>query len=84
MKSAFKFVGLLTAFVFLAAFSQAATVTGSVKSPDGSAFRGAFVQAQSDPRVLVSVLGTNILQIERPPGYQVQSRLGVSHRPAPM
>ena len=57
MKSAFKFAGVLTAVLFLATFAQAATVTGSVKSPDGTPFRGAFVQAQNTgTRVLVSVL----------------------------
>src|ERR1700676_4120885 len=57
MKSAFKFPSLLTAFLFLATFAQAASVTGSVKSPDGTPFRGAFVQAQNaGTRVLVSVL----------------------------
>src|ERR1700688_4662329 len=57
MKSASKSACSLIAFLFLAAFAQAATVTGSVKSPDGSPFRGAFVQAQNTgTRVLFSVL----------------------------
>src|SRR5580692_1260606 len=60
MKSASKFTGLLAAFLCFAAFAQAATVTGSVKSPDGTPFRGAFVQAQNtSTRVLVSVLTGN-------------------------
>ena len=57
MKSASKSLGLLILILFLAAYAQAATVTGSVKSPDGTPFRGAFVQAQNTgTRVLVSVL----------------------------
>jgi hypothetical protein len=57
MKSASKFAGLLFVFLLSATFGQAATVTGSVKSPDGTPFRGAFVQAQNTgTRVLVSVL----------------------------
>jgi hypothetical protein len=57
MKSASKWLGVSAAFLFLATFAQAATVTGSVKSPDGTPFRGAFVQAQNtSTRVLVSVL----------------------------
>ena len=57
MKSTSRFAGLLTAVFLFATFAQAATVTGSVKSPDGTPFRGAFVQAQNTgTRVLVSVL----------------------------
>jgi Carboxypeptidase regulatory-like domain len=57
MKSASNLAGLLIAFLSFTAFAQAATVTGTVKSPDGTPFRGAFVQAQNTTtRVLVSVL----------------------------
>ena len=53
----FRFLGLLVAFLFFAEFAHAATVTGTVKGPDGTPFRGAFVQAQNTgTRVLVSVL----------------------------
>jgi hypothetical protein len=57
MKIASKFAGFLIVFVFLTVIARGATVTGSVKSPDGTPFRGAFVQAQNaSTRVLVSVL----------------------------
>jgi len=57
MKSSFKFVGVLATFLLSAALAHAASVNGSVKSPDGTAFRGAFVQAQNpNTHVLVSVL----------------------------
>ncbi len=60
MKSACRIAGLLTSFLFFANIAHAATVTGTVKSPDGTPFRGAFVQAQnSGTRVLVSVLTDN-------------------------
>jgi hypothetical protein len=92
MKSASRFAGLLPAFLFLATFAQAATVTGSVKSPDGTPFRGAFVQAQNtSTRVLVSVLTDKDgrYRIENLPagkcqvqvkavGYRTDPRTGVS------
>ncbi len=79
MKSASKPACLLIAFFLLAGFAQAATVTGSVKSPEGTPFRGAFVQAQNtSTRVLVSVLTDKDgrYQIENLPAgkYQVQVR----------
>src|SRR4029077_1727317 len=87
MKLASKFVGLLTAFLFLATFARAATVNGSVKSPDGTPFRGAFVQAQNtSTRVLVSVLTDKDgrYRIENLPAgkYQVQVR-AVGYRTDP-
>src|SRR6266852_6647126 len=87
MKSASKFAGLLITFLFLAPFAQAATVTGSVKSPDGTAFRGAFVQAQNTgTRVLVSVLTDKDgrYRIENLPAgkYQVQVK-AVGYRTDP-
>src|ERR1700730_12055527 len=92
MKLASKFAGLLTAFLFLATFAQAATVTGSVKSTDGPPLRGAFVQAQNTgTRVLVSVLTykDGRYRIENLPagkyqvqvkamGYRAESRTDVS------
>jgi cytochrome c5 len=57
MNSASKLLGLLLAILFLGAHAEAATVAGTVKGPDGTPFRGAFVQAQNTAtRVLVSVL----------------------------
>jgi cytochrome c5 len=77
MKSASNLAGLLIAFLSFTGLAQAATVTGTVKSPDGTPFRGAFVQAQNTTaRVLVSVLTDNNghYQIENLPAgkYQLQ------------
>src|SRR5882724_11967474 len=57
MKSASKYLGLLVLVLLLVPFAHAATVTGTVKGPDGASFRGAFVQAQnSNTKIMVSVL----------------------------
>src|SRR5712664_212808 len=57
MKSASKYLGLLILVLLLAPLAYGATVTGTVKGPDGASFRGAFVQAQnSSTKILVSVL----------------------------
>src|SRR6266852_4163708 len=57
MKSSFTCVSVLTLVLSLASLARAATVTGTVKGPDGASFRGAFVQARnSSTKVLVSVL----------------------------
>jgi cytochrome c5 len=92
MKSVSNLAGLLIVFLLFPTFVQGATVTGSVKSPDGSAFRGAFVQAQNTTtRVLVSVLtdkngryqienlpaGKYQLQVKAP-GYRANPRTDVS------
>ena len=48
---------LVTALVFLASFASAATITGTVKGPDGAPFKGAFVNAQdTKTRITISVL----------------------------
>ena len=51
-------IGLFASAIGLAASCvSAATITGTVKGPDGSPFRGAFVQAQnSQTRITVNVL----------------------------
>jgi len=79
MKVASKCLGLLIVFLFLASFDQAATVTGTVKGPDGAPFRGAFVQAQNTAtRMLTSVLTDKDgrYQMENLPAgkYQLQIR----------
>jgi virginiamycin B lyase len=57
MKSAYKCLGVLFLLLSFISFTRAATVTGTVKGPEGAAFRGAFVQAQNtSTKVLVSVL----------------------------
>jgi virginiamycin B lyase len=77
MKPASRFASVLFLTFCAGAFAHAASVSGSVKSPDGSPFRGAFVQAQNtSTRVLVSVLtGTDgRYRIENLPAgnYQVK------------
>src|SRR5688572_30254112 len=57
MRLATKGLGVLGVIVFVASFGSAATVTGTVKGPDGTPFRAAFVQARNaKTRVTVSVL----------------------------
>ena len=49
--------GSIFAFVLIASRGYGATVAGTVKGPDGAAFKGAFVQAQNTPnRMSFSVL----------------------------
>src|SRR4030088_1361483 len=52
-----RILGLLGAVVFSTSFAYGATITGSVKGPDGAPFKGAFVQAQNTKtRITVNVL----------------------------
>lgn len=82
----------LASLLLLGAAGFAASVTGSVKGPDGAPFEGAFVQAQnSKTRVLTSVLsnaqgqyridnlpaGEYRLQIHAP-GFRAEAKSGVS------
>lgn len=87
-----KILALICAMVFLATFARGATITGSVKGPDGAPFKGAFVQAQNTKtKITVNVLshkdgnyrvedlpaGEYILRI-RAVGYQAEPRTGVT------
>lgn len=78
--------------LFLASLSPAATITGTVKGPDGAPFMGAFVQAQNtQTKITVNVLshrdgkyhvedlpaGQYEIRI-RAIGYQADPKLGVS------
>jgi hypothetical protein len=57
MRSISKLAALGCVLVFLAAPAFAATVTGTVKGPDGAPFEGAFVVAvNSKTKISVSVL----------------------------
>jgi hypothetical protein len=82
---------LLSAIIFLAATAHGATITGTVKGPDGAPFKGAFVQAQNTKtKITVNVLshkdggyrvedlpaGEFVLRI-RAIGYQADPRTGV-------
>src|ERR1700730_9417346 len=87
MKSAFKSLGLLILVLCVVPFAYGATVTGSVKGPDGAWFRGAFVQAQnSNTKIMVSVLTDKDgrYRIENLPAgqYQLQVR-AVGYRTDP-
>src|SRR6202158_256158 len=92
MKPASKYFGLLILVAFFVPFAYGATVTGTVKGPDGASFRGAFVQAQnSGTKIMVSVLtdkdgrdrienlpaGQYHLQVKAV-GYRTDPRPGVS------
>jgi len=56
MRAAASLIGLLTA-ILLSSAATGATLTGTVKGPDGAPFRGAFVQAQdAATSILTSVL----------------------------
>jgi hypothetical protein len=80
------------AIIFLAALAHGATITGTVKGPDGAPFKGAFVEAQNTKtKITVNVLshrdgsyrvedlpaGEYVLRI-RAVGYQADPRAGVT------
>src|ERR1700749_594060 len=57
MPNANRYAALLAGILLGATLAPAATVTGSVKGPDGAPFKGAFVEAQnSATKITVSVL----------------------------
>lgn len=52
-----RYLLLASGLLFLSPYSSAATITGNIKGPDGSPFRGAFIQAQnSSTKITLSVL----------------------------
>src|SRR5437588_2424655 len=60
MKPAVRFIAAFALAWCPLALAHAADVTGTVSAPDGSAFRGAFVQAENaQTKLLVSVLTDN-------------------------
>lgn len=84
-------IGLSVALVLSVASSRAQTITGSVKGPDGTPFRGAFIEAQNEKTLItVNVLsdahgayridnlapGQYDLRI-RAVGYTATSRTGI-------
>src|SRR6266850_6242374 len=92
MRTASKCLGVLTLALIPGSFAYGATVTGTVKAPDGTPFRGAFVQAQNtSTKITVSVLsdkngryrlenlpaGPYQLQVKAA-GYRSDPRPGVS------
>src|SRR3954468_12398289 len=90
MRPAALSLGVLTA-TLLASAAPGATVTGAVKGPDGTPFRGAFVQAQDgatnmqtsvltgrDGRYRIPNLASGTYQISvRAVGYRTDPRGGV-------
>src|ERR1700704_1380255 len=87
MRTASGVVGVLTLPLLPGSLALGATVTGTVKAPDGSPFRGAFVQAQnSTTKIMVSVLSDRLghYRIENLPAgpYQLQVR-AVGYRADP-
>ena len=57
MTTASKWLSTLALVPILGAPAHAATVTGTVKGPDGAPFRGAFIQAQhAGTKITTSVL----------------------------
>jgi virginiamycin B lyase len=87
-----RILALVSAMIFVAAFAHGATITGTVKGPDGAPFKGAFVEAQNTKtKIAVNVLshkdgayrvenlpaGEYVLRI-RAVGYQADPRTGVT------
>lgn len=87
-----KILGVLSLFAFFTVATYGATITGTVKGPDGTPFRGAFVQAQNvKNRITVNVLSdkTGRYHVEDLPageytvrikavGYKVDPHTGVN------
>src|SRR3984893_14214007 len=76
MKTVLKAVGLVILIALFADSAAAGVISGTVKGPDGSAFMGAFVRAQSaKTRIAVNVLsdrnGAYRIQNLDPGEYQV-------------
>src|SRR5579872_3206015 len=92
LRKTISLLSLLSAVLFAAIFAQGATITGTVKGPDGASFKGAFVQAQNTKtKITVNVLthkdgayrvedlpaGEYVVRI-RAVGYQADPRMGVT------
>jgi len=57
MRPAWKSAAVLALVLFITSFAYGATISGTVKGPDGKPFKGAFVEAQDmDSRVATTVL----------------------------
>ncbi|HXJ00315.1 MAG TPA: carboxypeptidase regulatory-like domain-containing protein [Micropepsaceae bacterium] len=87
MRTASRCLGILTLALVPNVAAYGATVTGTVKGPEGAPFRGAFVQAENAAtKIMVSVLsdGLGNYRIENLPAgqYQLQVR-AVGYRADP-
>jgi len=91
MKTSLRYLSIVALASTVSSLAYGATVTGTVKSPDGAPFRGAFVQAQNTAtKIMTSVLsdkegryrienltaGQYQLKI-RAPGFRAEPRTGV-------
>src|SRR5271165_6125458 len=57
MRPAYKSAALITFVFFISSIAYGATISGTVKGPDGKPFKGAFVEAQDmDSRIATNVL----------------------------
>src|SRR5271169_136938 len=57
MRPACKSAALIALVLFFASIAYGATISGTVKGPDGKPFKGAFVEAQDmDSRIATNVL----------------------------
>src|ERR1700688_4229912 len=87
-----KLLALVSATILIPSFAHGATITGTVKGPDGAPFKGAFVEAQNTKtKITVNVLshkdggyrvedlpaGEYVLRI-RAVGYQADPRTGAT------
>src|SRR6476646_5973040 len=57
MRPAYRISALTALVLFFGSFAYGATISGTVKGPDGKPFKGAFVEAQDmDSRIATNVL----------------------------
>src|SRR5579862_5970658 len=92
MQRTTKMLALISALIFLSSFVRGATISGTVKGPDGAPFKGAFVSAQNTKtKITVNVLShkDGVYRVEELPageyvlriraiGYQADPRMGVT------
>jgi virginiamycin B lyase len=79
MRASTKILGLIVSVIFVASLAYGTTIKGTVKGPDGTPFRGAFVQTKNiKTKITVSVLsdGQGRYSVENLPAgeYQMQAR----------
>jgi virginiamycin B lyase len=61
VRASTKILGLIVSLNLLASFAYGATIRGTVKGPDGTPFRGAFVQSKNiQTKITVSVLSDRL------------------------
>jgi hypothetical protein len=78
MRPASKVLILAGLLISCASIAKSATISGTVKGPDGKAFKGAFVEAQNlDSRITVNVLSAadGRYRVENLPGGQYELKV---------